>query len=98
MRFGEANVQLTFHEGESKLIGDVKCVKVECDMDYFKDPGAHALLEVMPNAIAKLFADPGEAIPNAVSHALTDPMQVYVLRWIAGRHAGREFSPPYTIT
>jgi RHS repeat-associated protein len=28
---------------------------------------------------------------------MTDPKQVYVLRWIAGRHAGvPEFAPPYT--
>lgn len=98
VQFGEANVQITFHEGESKPIENVDCVKVEADMDYFKDPGAHALLEVVPNAVAKLFADPDEVIPNAVSHALTDPMQVYVLRWIAGRHAGvPEFNPPYAI-
>jgi hypothetical protein len=37
-------------------------------------------------------------IPNSITHGLTDPKKVYVLRWIAGRHAGiPEFSPPYTI-
>ena len=39
-----------------------------------------------------------EVIPNAITHGLTNPWQVYVLRWIAGRPAGvPEFSPPYTI-
>ena len=83
IQFGEANVQLTFHEKDIKTIGRVECIKVEPDIDYFQDLGAHTLLEV---------------IPNAVTHGLTDPKEVYVLRWIAGRHAGvPEFTPPYTI-
>jgi hypothetical protein len=83
IEFGEANVQLTFHEGDTKQIDGVDCVKIEPDIDYYKDLGAHFLLEV---------------IVNAVSHTLTDPRQVYVLRWIAGRHAGvADFNPPYTI-
>ena len=48
-----------------------------------QDLGAHTLLEV---------------IPNSITHGLTDPKKVYVLRWIAGKHAGvPEFTPPYTI-
>jgi hypothetical protein len=83
VRFGEANVQLTFHEEDTKTIDGVSCVKVEPDIDYYKDLGAHALLEV---------------IPNTISGRLTDPKQVYVLRWMAGRMAGvPEFDPPYTI-
>jgi hypothetical protein len=83
IQFGEANVQLTFHEKDIKTIGGVPCIKVEPDIDYFQDLGAHTLLEV---------------IPNAITHGLTDPKQVYVLRWIAGKHAGvPEFTPPYTI-
>jgi hypothetical protein len=83
IQFGEANVQLTFHENDTKTIDGVACIKVEPDIDYFQDPAAHTLLEV---------------IPNAISHGLTDPKEVYVLRWIAGKHAGvPEFSPPYTI-
>jgi hypothetical protein len=82
-QFGEANVQLTFHEKNRKTIGGVDCVYVEPDIDYFKDPGAHLLLEV---------------IPNAVSGNVSDPKVVYVLRWIAGRHAGvPNFDPLYTI-
>jgi len=65
-------------------IGGVDCVMVEPDIDYYQDLAAHALLEV---------------IANALTHSLTDPTEVYVLRWIAGRTAGiPEFAPIYTIT
>jgi len=83
VQFGEANLQLTFHENVRETIGGVACVKVEPDIDYYKDLGAHAILEV---------------IPNKLTGGLTDPRQVYVLRWIAGRRAGiPEFDPLYTI-
>lgn len=83
VQFGEANVQLTFHENNHLVVDGVDCIMVEPDIDYYKDLGAHALFEV---------------IPNAVTHSLTDPAQVYVLRWIAGRQAGvPEFAPMYTI-
>jgi hypothetical protein len=81
VQFGEANVQLTFHENDKKTIDGVECVMIEPDIDYYRDIAAHALLEV---------------ITNAVTHSLTDPRQVYVLRWMAGRHAGvPNFEPPY---
>jgi hypothetical protein len=83
VQFGEANVQLTFHENDTRTIDGIACVKVEPDIDYYKDLGAHALLEV---------------VPSSITGGLTDPEQVYVLRWIAGQHAGvPEFDPPYTI-
>jgi hypothetical protein len=83
IQFGEANVQLTFHENDIKAIDGMNCIVVEPDIDYFKDRAAHALLEVLPNTL---------------SHGLTNPEEVFVLRWIAGRHAGiAEFNPPYTI-
>jgi hypothetical protein len=83
IQFGEANVQLTFHENDRKTIDGVECIMVEPDIDYFKDLAAHALLEVTANTL---------------THSLTDPRQVYVLRWIAGRHAGiPNFEPPYTL-
>ena len=83
VQFGEANVQLTFHENDKQTIDGVNCILVEPDIDYYKDLGAHALLEVLPNAL---------------TGGLTNPEEVYVLRWIAGRHAGiPEFNPPYTI-
>ncbi len=82
-KFGEANVQLTFHEDDTQTIDGTDCVVVEPDIDYYKDLAAHALLEV---------------IANALTGSLTDPKNVYVLRWIAGRRAGvPEFDPPYTI-
>lgn len=84
IQFGEANVQLTFHENDpTKQIDGINCVKIEPDIDYYKDLGAHFLMEV---------------VVNGLTHSLTDPKQVYVLRWIAGRHAGvQEFNPPYVI-
>ena len=83
IQFGEANVQLTFHEGDKRTIDGVECVTVEPDIDYYKDPLAHVLLEV---------------VPNALTHTLTDPAEVYVLRWIAGQQAGvPAFDPLYTI-
>jgi hypothetical protein len=82
-QFGEANVQLTFHENDHPD-GRPDLVMVEPDIDYYQDLGAHILLEV---------------ITNKVTHSLTDPTEVYVLRWIAGRSAGvPEFAPIYTIT
>ncbi len=79
IQFGEANVQLTFHEQDIRVIDGVTCVLLEPDIDYFKDLLAHGLLEVLPNITS-------------------DPLQVYILRWIAGRHAGvPEFDPPYAV-
>jgi hypothetical protein len=83
VQFGEANVQLTFHENDTRTIGGVSCVKVELDIDYFQDAAAHALLEV---------------VPGLIGGQRTDPAAVYVLRWIAGRFAGvPDFDPPLTI-
>ncbi|HEY1984206.1 MAG TPA: hypothetical protein VGG85_02290 [Terracidiphilus sp.] len=83
IQFGEANVQLTFHENDHLEIDGMDCIMVEPDIDYYKDLGAHAIFEV---------------IPNGLTHSLTDPTEVYVLRWIAGQTAGiPEFAPMYTI-
>ena len=39
-----------------------------------------------------------EVAANSLTHSLTDPRQVYVLRWMAGRQAGiAEFDPPYSL-
>jgi hypothetical protein len=82
-QFGEANVQITFHEEDRQIIEGAECLKVELDIDYYKDLGAHALLEVTY---------------NSTTGSLTDPRQVYVLRWMAGRRAGvPEFDPLYTV-
>ena len=81
IEFGEANVQLTFHENDTNTIDGVDCVMVEPDIDYYRDPLSHTLLEVAVNKL---------------THGLTDPRQVYVLRWMAGRHGGvPNFEPPY---
>jgi hypothetical protein len=81
IQFGEANVQLTFHENDKRTIDGIECVVVEPDIDYYRDLGAHAIFEVATNSI---------------THSLTDPRQVYVLHWIAGRRAGvPNFEPPY---
>ena len=81
-QFGEANLQLSFHANDLVEIDGDEYMKVEADIDYYDDPLAHAILEVIPNH----FKGP------------TDPIAAYVLRWIAGRHAGvPEFEPPYTI-
>ena len=82
IQFGEANVQLTFHENDHNMVGGVNCVKIEPDIDYFRDEAAHLLLEVAVNALG----------------SLTDPRTVYALRWMAGQRAGiPEFNPLYTI-
>ena len=84
IQFGEADVQLTFHENDTTIIDGVNCVMVEPDIDYYRDLAAHTIFEV---------------IPNKLTNTLTDPTEVYVLRWIAGQTAGvPEFAPLYTIT
>jgi len=82
LQFGEANLQITLHQNDTQTLSGVECVKVELDIDYFRDPLAHLLLEVAVNALGNI----------------TDPRSVYALRWIAGQRAGLpEFDPLYTI-
>jgi hypothetical protein len=82
IQFGEANLQFTFHENDRKVINGQTCILIEPDIDYYKDAGAHLLLEVLVNQFG----------------SLTDPRVVYCLRWIAGRQAGiPEFDPVYSI-
>lgn len=83
VQFGEANVQLTFHENDHPASGHTDWIMVEPDIDYYKDPLAHSILEVLTNKL---------------THSVTDPRQVYLLRWIAGRRANvPNFEPPYGI-
>jgi len=86
IQFDVTNVQLTFHEGNKKTIqgpsGPVECVVIEPDIDYYKDLLTHSLLEVLHNKI---------------TGGLTDPRVVYTLRWMAGRQAGSDFDPLYTM-
>jgi len=83
IRFPVGNLQLTFHAGERRRIQGVECLKVEPDIDYYRDPLAHALLEVLPNTLLR---------------RTSDPRIVYMLRWTATRRTGApEFAPPYAI-
>jgi hypothetical protein len=80
-RFGEANVQITFHSNDVSP-DDPDQIMVEFDIDYYANTVNHLLLEVLPNLFGPI----------------TDPLQVYVLRWIAGRQYGLpEFAPLYTV-
>lgn len=84
-RFSSEKPTSSSHSTKTKkrIIGGASCIVVEPDIDYYKDLAAHTLLEV---------------IPNASTGGLTNPQEVYVWRWIAGRRAGvAEFNPPYTI-
>ena len=84
IQFGEANVQLTFHENNERTINKKKYIMVEPDIDYYRSLEDHVIFEV---------------IPNGLTHSLTKPSEVYVLRWMAGRQAGvPEFAPKYTLT
>jgi hypothetical protein len=83
VQFSEANVKFTFHESDTALIDGTQCVKVEVGVEYFKDPQAHDLVEV---------------IANTLTGGLTDPRDVYRLRWTAARRAGEpDFDPPYVL-
>lgn len=90
LEFGEGNLQLTFHHDDQHVDpGDwhahsapPRHIKVEVDIDYYKDPLAHLLLEVAPHRL---------------TGGSTDPRTVYRLRWIAGRAAGADFTPPYVL-
>lgn len=83
LSFYDANVQITLYENDTRIIDGVEVVRVETDIDYYRDPLAHIILEV---------------IPNSIGGAITDPLQVYQLRFIASRiHNGPAFEPLYTV-
>lgn len=93
--FGEANVQVTLHEHDKGRIGE-NLIKVEFDIDYFRDSGAHALLEVFPNTLARFI------FGRDSRESVTDPAVAYALRWMAGHQPGavaqlRPFAPAFTI-
>lgn len=84
-QYDYSNVQLTFHENppDRKVIGGVECVKFEPDMDLYKDQLNHGLLEVLPNLL---------------THGLTDPIDIFSLRWLDSADAGEApFDPGYTL-
>lgn len=79
--FNEANIQYSLHEEADPPEEFAGCVRVECDMDYYKDAGAHTLLEV---------------VPNQLTGTRTNPAMAYMLRWMAGKRTReQEFAPPY---
>jgi hypothetical protein len=87
-QFDVANVQLTFHGRDNAKFPSpdgtlLKCVKIEPDIDYYKDLLSHGLAEV---------------IPNVLTHDLTDPSIAFALRWMAGQRAGLPpFNPLFTV-
>ncbi|MCS7315770.1 MAG: hypothetical protein RMI94_05420 [Bryobacterales bacterium] len=82
-RLPAANLQITFHETRREARRGEECVLIELDMDYYPEPCAHALLEVVPNML--------------FGHK-TDPRAVYMMRWMAARRLGLpEFDPLYTV-
>ena len=87
-QFDVANVQLTFHGMDTAQFQGpdgtpVNCVKIEPDIDYYKDLLSHGLAEV---------------IPHALTGGLTEPTTAMQLRWMAGRRAGLpNFNPLYIV-
>lgn len=84
VQFGEANVQLTFHENSPRRSTVSRASRSNQTSTIFRIP--------LRMHSSRLFR-------TRLPTGLTDPKQVYVLRWIAGKHAGvPEFDPPYTIS
>jgi hypothetical protein len=87
-QFDLANVQLTFHGHDTPTLADgngnqIPCIKIEPDIDYYKDIAAHGLAEV---------------IPNWITQGLTDPRVVYWMRWMTAKRLGLpDFDPLYTV-
>ena len=88
VRFDEANLQFTFHENDRKTVNGADCIKVEMDLDFYKDKGAHFILEVIPNHASRKLR---------IGSGLTDPRAAYAMRWMAGKNVGEDFHPIYEI-
>ena len=81
--FEISNVQLTFHESNRMTFGGIDCVRIEPDIDLYKDLLEHGLMEVFPNLIT------GEK---------TNPIDVFSLRWtLAQNGVGPRFDPGYEL-
>jgi hypothetical protein len=81
--FPVANVQLTFHEHDEQLIDGVNCVKIEPDIDLYKDLLLHGF---------------GEVFPNLLTHELTSPYDVFTMRWTTAQDdGGPAFDPGYEL-
>jgi hypothetical protein len=81
--FPVANMQLTFHEHDTKLISGVNCVKIEPDVDLYRDLLAHGFCEVFPNLL---------------TGSLTSPYDVFSMRWTTAQDEnGPSFDPGYEL-
>ena len=60
IRYHEANLELTFHEGNI----------LEVDLDYYRDLGAHFFLEVVPNKLGSALGRPDAATDPRTAYAL----------------------------
>ena len=79
--YGEGNLQISIYGKDD--VGEKDFVRVEVDIDYYRDALSHALLELVPNKLAE---------------RTTDPKMGYRLRWIAMRNiSGVGFDPPYIL-
>ncbi len=79
-----SNVQLTFHEMDKKTIDGIECIKIEPDMDLYKDLVLHGF---------------GEVVPNLSTGGLTNPLAIFALRWIDAVRSGEPlFDPGYSIS
>lgn len=72
-RFDRANLHFTFHGDEVQTVDGIECVKLEVDIDYYKNKLKHTLVEL---------------IPNMVTGNLTDPRVVYEMRRSESMKAG----------
>lgn len=81
--FPIANVQLTFHEHDTRLIDGVTCVKIEPDIDLYRELLAHGF---------------GEVFPNLLTGSLTNPYDVFSMRWTTAQDDnGPAFDPGYEL-
>ena len=81
--FPVSNVQLTFHENDTKTIDGTLCVMIEPDIDLYKELLEHGF---------------GEVFPNLLTGTLTNPFAVYSMRWATAHDDdGPAFDPGYTL-
>jgi hypothetical protein len=80
--FAVANLHFSLHENDTPPAG-TDWVAVEGDMDAFDDKLVHFF---------------GEVVPHKLTGGVTDPRQIYRLRWMAGRQARLpDFDPQYVV-
>lgn len=81
--FPVSNVQLTFHEHDQQVIDGLPCVKIEPDIDLYRDLVEHGF---------------GEVFPNLLTKGLTSPFDVFTMRWTTAQDDdGPPFDPGYEL-